>query len=164
MTEFTRDPLAPRAKPSKDTVFYAEWGRQHTFCAACGRDGPTFGLQSHHIVKQGRSHEAANLLRLCAWPCHSLAEGLDVRGASTMFEDPWLGLIRVPGDLLPKITLGIALSMKLRCDPAEVDMARLQELRGSRLPDPEEIPLYFVRQFAANRPDVIPGVHYERDA
>ncbi len=151
--EFIRD--QPRDKPSKDEEFYTAWGLAHWFCAACGR---TEGLSTHHIIKQGRAHEACNLLRLCLHPCHDLAEVLDVPDAFPTFG---VRVIASAGRLLPKITIGVALSMKLRCDPAEVDMDRLQQLRGSRLPDPEPIPAYFVRQFAANRPDVIPGVHYE---
>ena len=163
MSEFTRDPFAKRAKPSKDTAFYADWGRAHDYCAACGRDGGIFGLSTHHIVKQGRAHEACNLLRVCISPCHDLCELLDVRGPAKYAINSRGCVERFPGELLPKITLGIALSMKLRCDPAEVDMARLQELRGSRLPEPEPIPDEFIRSFKLNRPDVIPGVHYEKE-
>jgi hypothetical protein len=136
MPEFIRG--RPRPKPSKDEAFYTAWGKAHDHCAACGRSGGgALDLSTHHIVKQGRAHEAANLLRLCIHPCHDLAEGLDVR---------------VNGYLLPKITIGVALSMKMRSDPAEVDLARLQELRGSRLPDPEVIPAAFVLAYRRNRP------------
>ncbi len=155
MAEFIRD--QPRDKPCKDEAFYTAWGRAHWYCAACGR---TEGLSTHHIIKQGRAHEDCNLLRLCLHPCHDLAEGLTVAGDEEWKHGPNGRKWKVRY-LMPKITIGIALSMKLRCDPAEVDMDRLQQLRGSRLPDPEPIPAYFVRQFAANRPDVIPGVHYE---
>lgn len=160
MAEFIRDPLRPRRKPSKDEKFYTAWGKAHDFCAACGRtEGGAFGLSTHHIVKQGRAHEACNLLRLCLHPCHDLAEGMSIRvPADTMRNNGTLagywhmqGIF--PGGCLPKITIGIALSMKLRCDPAEVDMSRLQELRGSRLPDPAEIPTYFVDLYRRNRPE-----------
>jgi len=149
MSEFVRATV--RRKPCKSLAFYAAWNRAHGHCAACGRDGGAFGLSTHHIVKQGRAHEATNLLRLCVHPCHDLAEGLDVRGPAIEGIIPPGIRVRSPGPLLPKITIGIALSMKLRCDPSEVDMARLQELRGSRLPGAEPIPEFFERLYRANR-------------
>lgn len=158
MAEFTRDPFAKRAKPSKDEDFYKDWGRAHWYCAACGGPGGWPGLTTHHIVKQGRAHEACNLLRMCRHPCHDLAEGLTVVGDDKWKRSPSGKRWKVAYSL-PKITIGIALSLKLRCDPAEVDFARLQELRGSRLPDPEPIPIFFQRLFKQNRPDVIPGAY-----
>lgn len=147
MPEFVRG--QPRRKPSKSKRFYSQWGEAHNFCAACGReDGGVFGLSSHHIVKQGRAHEACNLLRLCISPCHDLAEGMTIRGEG----EPCVGFPEIRKNmLLPKITLGIALSLKLRCDPDEVDWDRLQELRGSKLPELEPIPTYFVDLWKRNR-------------
>ena len=157
--EFIRNPLADKNHPVKDEEAYAEWGRRHTFCAACGRSESAFGLSTHHIIKAGRSHEPCNLLRLCLVPCHDLAELLDVRGPAKFAwrkaaDGRLLDRVQIPGDLLPKITIGIALSMKLRADPAEVNWERLQELRGCRLPDLEEIPAHFQRLLMLNRPEL----------
>lgn len=115
--------------------FYQRWALDHPFCAACGR---TDSLTSHHIVKQGRSHEACNLLRLCQHPCHDLAEGLDI----------------LPRALFPKLTIGHCLALKWINDPAEYDAARLQELRSSRLPDPEPVPEWFLAQLRRARPEL----------
>jgi hypothetical protein len=116
------------------------WGRRHDVCAACGAgEYGTHVLTTHEIIggSGGRSQEPCNWLRLGWEPCHLLASGLDCRGEKNWF--------------LPKITLGIALSLKLRCDPDEVDWDRLQELRGSKLPDLEEIPRHFVDLWRRNR-------------
>jgi len=129
-----------RKPPSKDEEFYHRWGLDHPFCGCCGRQD---GLSTHHIVKQGRAHEACNLLRLCQHPCHDLAEGLDV---------PYVGSSE--DRLLPKLTIGVCLTLKWINDPAEYDAARLQELRGCRLPDPEPIPAAFATRLRWYRPDL----------
>lgn len=152
-TEFVRDPFRVRQKPCKDERFYRQWSAARAFCYACGGPGDFRGLQTHHIVKQGRSHEACNLVRLCA-RCHELAEGLDVRGpAKTVYLRRGRRVIeeRGLGDLLPKLTIGMCLTLKAMHDPDEVDLSRLQELRGSRLPDPEPVPEFFTREYQRNR-------------
>lgn len=121
---FVRPLFNPKTHPCKDEDFYREWAIRHPRCAACGGRGE----ETHHIVKQGRSHEPCVLLRLCV-VCHQLAEGLDVRGPD--------------GELLPKLTIGICLTLKWYADPDEYDPDRLQELRGRALPEPESIPDYF---------------------
>lgn len=146
------------APPVHDANFYTRWNRRHDFCAACGRSGTYGNLTSHHIVKQGRSDEACNLLRVCLHPCHDLAEGLDVRGDRKFVwlgEPPDMRCEMVKGDLLPKITLAVALSMKRLADPKEYNAERLQELRGCRLPDPEPIPDHFLRLLMLHRPELI---------
>ena len=151
MAEFTRD--QPRRPAVRNTTAYVAWGRAHPFCAACGREGGgAFGISTHHIVggSGGRSDEPCNLLRMCMHPCHDLAEKLDVRGPARYAHDFTGAIVQLRGELLPKITLGIALSMKLRCDPNEVDWDRLQELRGRRLPDLE----HFINLWRRNRPEV----------
>lgn len=150
MGEFVRDPFRKRAKPNRSEREYRAWGEKRTYCYLCGGEGGYFGLTTHHIVKQGRSHDATNLIRLCMEPCHSLAEMLDVRGPAhfELVQGKWQ---RVLGELLPKLGIGICLTLKQMHDPEEVDLARLQELRGSRLPDPEPVPEYFVELYSRRR-------------
>ena len=128
--EWERPRFPPKVKANKDEDAYKEWGAVRTRCAACNRTARQAwpGLTTHHIVKAGRSHDPCNLLRLCQ-RCHDLAEVLDVRG-----ED---------GELLPKLTLTICLTLKMRADPQEYDAARLEELYRKPLPDPEPIPFIF---------------------
>lgn len=168
MPEFTRD--QPRRKAVHNPVLAAKWGRSKPFCAACGAG--EYGLHvltNHHVIpgSGGRSDEPCNWLRLGMHVCHDLASGLDVRG-----EPRWVrchecgpgilsckscmgfGWVHESGILLPKITLGIALSLKMRADPDEVDLERLQELRGSRLPDLEPIPQFFIDQWNKNQPNL----------
>lgn len=130
--------MSDRAKPIKDEEFYRDWALAHHWCACCGR---TDGLTTHHIVKQGRAHEACNLLRLCLDPCHNLAEGANIRAF-------------IPGELLPKLTIGVCLTLKFINDPAEYDADRLQELRSSRLPDPEAVPEIFLAALRRARPEL----------
>lgn len=121
-----------KSRPNKDEARYREFALAHPHCQCCGlhesRSWPP--LSNHHIIKSGRSHDWCNLLRLCGHPCHSLAEGLDVRDEST-------------GLLIPKLTIGVCISIKLECDPDGFDLDRLRTLRGSRVPDPEPVPEFF---------------------
>lgn len=136
MTEHDKRILSPKTHPSKDEDTYRAWSAQRTFCYACGHKGDWLPLETHHIVKAGRAHEPCNLIRLCHRD-HCLAEGLDVRDER--------------GELLPKLTIGMCLSLKSIQDPEEYDAARLEQLRGSRLPEPEAVPEYFMRQYAKRR-------------
>jgi len=127
-------PHLVKSKPVDDVPFVRAWRDRHFFCAACGRSGP---ITVHHIIggRGGRSDEACNLLALCWEPCHLLAEGMDIiRG-------------------LPKITTGIALSMKQRVDPAEFDLERCQVLNGRQLLELEPIPAWAETLFRRNRPE-----------
>lgn len=128
--EYERPRFPPKTRPCKDEEAYKAWGAVRARCAACGKSGRQAwpGLTTHHIVKPGRSHDPCNLLRLCG-RCHDLAEVLDVRGPD--------------GELLPKLTMAICLTIKMRADPGEYDAGRLEELYGKRLPDPEPIPALF---------------------
>ncbi len=153
MADYLRPQFPPKNHPGKDEEFYREWSARHWYCAACGR---TDGLSTHHLIKAGRAHEACVLLRLCWEPCHMLAEGLDVprpEGCRMEWRDG--GFEYHP--YFPKLTIGICLSLKLRADPGELstaaDWQRLEQLRGSRLPDLEEIPELFQRLFKLNRPE-----------
>lgn len=144
-------PHLVKTKPVDDVDAVIEWGTRHWFCAACGRDGPQ---TRHHLIggRGGRSDEACNLLSLCWEPCHQLAEGLDIVQPHPPMRSIWEG--DLPNRYLPKITLGIALSMKIRVDPAEYDSERMQVLNGrQQLPDPEPIPQWFEVRFRKNRPE-----------
>ncbi len=136
----------PKTKPVDSRAAVAEYARTHPFCLACGCEWRV--LQTHHILggRAGRSDEACNLIRLCAFPCHLLAESLDVRG--TDFGE-------VEYRHLPKITDAIAIAMKIRCgELTEYDLDRLEQLNLRPLPDPEPIPSFFVRLWKMNRPEL----------
>lgn len=138
-------------RPTHDAAFAARWGRSKDWCAACGAgEYGTHTLTNHHLIggKGGRSDEACNLLRLGWHPCHQLAEGLDIVDPRNKFNvlDMDAGVRR----LLPKITLPIALSLKLRADPDEYDADRLAELLGRPLPVLQEVPAFFVRLWDMN--------------
>ena len=122
----------------------------HWYCAACGR---TEGLTVHHIIggRGGRSDEPCNLLCLCWNPCHLLAEGLDVRNAGPLAACKDL--------LLPKITLAVALTMKLETDPEEYDEVRLTILHGRPLPQLFARPHFFLWNFRKNRPEGVTHCH-----
>lgn len=132
------DLVGPKVGFVKDPAFYAAWAQAHRKCHACGI--PTSkaksmrwpGLSTHHIIKPGRSDEACNLLRLCQRD-HDLAEGRS---------------IRVNGNLLPKLSIGICLSLKKECSPGEWDPERLAWLFGKSLPDLEPIPSFLLLERA----------------
>lgn len=150
MTEHDARIMRPKNRPVDDTDALGEYARSHWFCAACGADWNVRHV--HHILggRCGRSDEAANLLMLCASPCHDLAEGLDVREYSLRsFKNP----------LLPKLRpLGIQLSLKLRLGELSAqDLERLAALHGRTLPDLEPIPVWFVEQWKRNRPELCGG-------
>lgn len=131
-----RPPLE-RVESNKDLGGYREWAMAHRFCQCCGGRGDFRGTSTHHIVKQHRSHDACNLIRLCG-TCHDLAEGLDVRDEST-------------GLLFPKLTIGVCLTLKWCRERAEWDPVRLQQLRGARLPDVAAVPLLFENTYRLRR-------------
>ena len=69
------------------------------------------GMHTHHIVGgSGRSDEACNLIRVCAY-CHR----------------------RIHRTERPVITLYDVLMAKLDHDPKEYDLDRIEELRGSAI-------------------------------
>lgn len=125
----------------KDEGFYREWGAEHAYCHVCGISESQArriwwpGLSSHHIVKAGRSHEACNLLRLCDLH-HRLAEGAQVREG---------------GELLPKLTLAICLTVKMIRDPGAWNPERLTQLFRRNLPDLEPIPPVFESEYRMRR-------------
>lgn len=146
MNEHDRRILGPKSKPVSSRDALAEFARSHHFCQACGKDGDA---TIHHIIggRGGRSDEACNLLYLCWEPCHMLAEGLDV-------PHPDWGRWHYATRLLPKLTLGIQLSMKFRADELTPEtMDRLEHLHGRALPPMEPIPKLFIQLYRRNRPE-----------
>jgi len=190
MNEHDARILGPKNKPVTNALTLLAFRDSHPFCQACGAgEYGTHVLTNHHIIggRGGRSDEDCNLLRLGWEPCHMLAEGLDIRGpekltikrgmnTGSLYEE------KTPGDLLPKITLGIALSMKIRAgelyrytitsNPAQMSAAalesgaveqvvtspewdRLSVLHGRTLPDLADIPAFFVDLYSRNRPELV---------
>jgi hypothetical protein len=96
-------------------------------------------LQTHHIIKPGRSDEPCNLFRVCE-QCHRIIEGE-----------------RVPdnkGGYFPKLTLAHVLHCKRELDPHEYDPDRLTVLWRHRerkdgfdpLPRPQSLPEAFLEE------------------
>lgn len=116
-----------KAVPVKSRATLERFAAEQDRCACCwiGRN-PTLDrrLEIHHLVKLGRSDERCNLLMLCN-ECHRLAEG---------------ERIRVAGELLPTLTLGMCLWLKLESDPEHFDLARLTKLRHWNMPPLEMLP------------------------
>lgn len=118
---FDRDPFHKR-RPIRTNAGKKRremWSKEQTFCVSCGF---TLDLETHHIVKQGRSEEPCNWLRLCR-VCHQLAENY---------------VVHRDGMRLPNLSLAHCLWLKRKWNPEEYDFDRLQELRGRFLPEPEE--------------------------
>jgi len=78
-----------------------------------------------------------------------LAEGYDIPTPRELSP----GVSDLVHRTLPKITLAVAIAMKIRSDPDEVDLVRLAELHGRPLPEPAEIPMFFRALFIHNRPE-----------
>lgn len=127
-------PQPPKVNPTYDPVGRREWALLRMRCQAClkgwreaGAD--IMGLTVHHIIKPYRSDEPCNYLLLCHL-CHDLAEGRRYR---------------VDGKLLPKLSIGICLTIKKEADPEEWNAKRLEELYGQTLPDMEPLPDFLVK-------------------
>ena len=60
-----------KSRPVKDPEAVRQWADGHDCCQVCGIDEHKArwvhitGLQTHHIIKAGRSDEPCNLLRVC---------------------------------------------------------------------------------------------------
>jgi hypothetical protein len=128
--------------PVKNLKTVRDWAARHDYCQVCliseraARWRRLTGLQTHHIIKPGRSDEACNLLRVCE-QCHRIIEGE-----------------RVPdnqGGYFPKLTLAHVLHCKRELDPHEYDPDRLTVLWRHRerkdgfdpLPRPQPLPAAF---------------------
>lgn len=131
-----------RAHPTQDQDFYAEWALSHDYCQFCGIGRAQAererwpGLERHHVIKCGRSHEACNLLMACN-RCHRLAE---------------LHSVRENGILLPKLPVAICLTVKRVREPEAWDAERLAELAHENLPDLVPIPDVIEAEFRRRRP------------
>ena len=127
--EGVKDLRFDRAHPFRDSKARLEWARrQLPCCMGCGRtegkwSGEWLVMSTHHIIKPGRADEPCNLIRLCWFPCHELAEGKRVRSE---------------GRLFPPLTLAHILWLKKRANPSEWNPERLRELLHENLPEPEE--------------------------
>lgn len=120
--------MRPLVHPIRDPETRTAWSAAHDRCQICGRTEAELrrarvwpsGLQTHHIIKPGRSDEPCNLLRVCSRH-HDLIEGYRVRGCRA-------------------ITLGNVLWAKQRWDPEEYDPERLMALWGrASLPELEKL-------------------------
>jgi RNA polymerase subunit RPABC4/transcription elongation factor Spt4 len=129
----------------KDAEARRLWAAGHDCCQVCGIDehrarwvGIT-GLQTHHIIKAGRSDEACNLLRACE-RCHRIIEGESVPDEN--------------GGHWPPLTLAHVLGCKQEHDPQEYDPDRLTVLWRNRqrspafdpLPPPAPLPAVYMAE------------------
>lgn len=128
--EADRPRIVSGEKPCKDQRFYKSWSESRTSCAACGISKVSAekyrwpGLETHHIVKPGRSHEACNLIRLCR-RCHQLAEGNDITGTIGGVEYIW-----------DRLSIENVIWLKLLSEPKDVDLMRLSQLLGRYVEKP----------------------------
>jgi len=134
-----------KSHPRKDPEAVRQWASSHDCCQVCGIDeqkarwaGIT-GLQTHHIIKPGRSDEACNLLRVCE-RCHRIIEGECVPDEN--------------GGHWPPLTLAHVLYCKQEHDPQEFDLDRLTALWRNRqrsrdfdpLPRPQPLPDAYIEE------------------
>jgi hypothetical protein len=105
-----------KSRPVTDQESVRQWADLHDCCQVCGIDehkarwAQITGLQTHHIIKAGRSDEPCNLLRVCE-RCHRIIEGECVPDGS--------------GGHRPPLTLAHVLCCKQEHDPREYDLDRL---------------------------------------
>ena len=134
-----RVPGHAESHPVKDRETLRLWAQRHDFCQVCWigqrdtRWARLTGLQTHHIIKPGRSDEPCNLLRVCG-QCHRIIEGERVPDGK--------------GGHWPRLALAHVLYSKREHDPQEYDPDRLTVLWRHRkredgfdpLPEPEPLP------------------------
>jgi hypothetical protein len=132
-----------KSRPVKDQEAVRQWAERHDYCQVCGIDEykarwmRITGLQTHHIIKVGRSDEPCNLLRVCE-RCHRIIEGESVPDEH--------------GGHWPHLTLAHVLHCKREHDPQEYDPDRLTVLWRKRqrtlgfdpLPRPEPLPEVYI--------------------
>lgn len=112
-----------KANVVRDAVLYDLYLYTHPRCECCGR---RFGLSRHHIIGgAGRSDEVCNLICLCLWRCHPLAEGERIVDGGVVYEP---------------LSLGQVLTLKSMTAPDDFDPWRLAELYGQALPDFQALP------------------------
>ena len=120
-----------------------KWAAKCDYCQACGisrenaprRDGGV-PMAVHHVIRGSRSDEPTNWMMLCH-RCHGLVH-------DDVYRD-------VDGQELPRLTLGIILTLKQDRCPKEYDRARLEQLYGATLPDELPIPEFLEREWSEYR-------------
>jgi len=134
-----------KSRPVEDQEAVRRWAENHDCCQVCGIDEHKArwvhitGLQTHHIIKAGRSDEPCNLLRVCE-RCHRVIEGESVPDEQ--------------GGHWPRLTLAHVLYCKLEHDPQQYDPDRLTVLWRNRprtldfdpLPRPEPLPDVYIAE------------------
>ena len=134
-----------KSRPVRDPEAVRQWAERHDGCQVCGIDGhkarweQITGLQTHHIIKAGRSDEPCNLLRVCE-RCHRVIEGERVPDEN--------------GGHWPQLTLAHVLDCKREHDPQQYDPDRLTMLWRNRerardfdpLPRPEPLPAVYIAE------------------
>lgn len=137
--------LHRRGHPVKDRNALEQFALAVPYCQGCGRRWGQkcwwFGrvvLHIHHLVKDGRSDEPCNLMRLCGM-CHGLCHGLRIRNPKD-------------GQLLPSLQdFALQLGLKRFRDPERWNPVRLAELLGRNLPEPAPVPGYFDLMWAEQK-------------
>jgi hypothetical protein len=129
-TPLKRTAIKRKPRRNDDPNSRYEWRQTHGACACCWAREGGFGciLHVHHMLsgRFGRKDHPANYLRLCG-PCHDLVHCGGQRGAS--------------GDLLPTLTLGMQLTLKMETDIENYDRDWMQTVMGKQpLPEPEPLP------------------------
>ena len=133
------------SRPVKNREAIQQWDDRHDCCQVCGIDESKArwvhitGLQTHHIIKAGRSDEPCNLLRACE-RCHRIIEGESVPDEK--------------GGHWPPLTLAHVLHCKREHDPQQYDPDRLTVLWRNRqrtldfdpLPRPEPLPEMYLAE------------------
>lgn len=125
--------LKQKANVVRDVDGRRAWAFTQKKCAACWLSSwnAWHWLETHHIVSSaGRCDSLPNLLRACNH-CHRAAEG---------------ERIMVHGTVLPTLSIGACLTLKMESDPGNFDLARLEILYGQRLPRPEAVPEWFLKE------------------
>jgi hypothetical protein len=126
---------------------YRPFKRDFPYCMACGIQNGWRGrfsyprwLENAHIIGgAGRRADRRGIVRLCKM-CHDLSHG---------------ERIRHNGELLPRLTLGNILWLKLARDRAHFDPDYLGSLYHYRLPEIAEPDSFFKHEWETNRKDTL---------
>lgn len=160
MNEHDARIMAPKLKSVHDPAITAEWSQRMWFCHACG--AASDNLTTHHIIggRGGRSDEWCNYLRLCWHPCHVLVhesvERLPKITLGIALTMKLLAVLATSKPTLPKLLVGLLAgypNMSFKHSADEWNPKRLEALHGRNLPDLEPIPKFFLELFARNRPE-----------
>lgn len=115
------------------------WAKKVLRCQVCGidreagrrRDGG-LDAECHHIIRGSRSDEPTNWLLVC-YRCHGLIHDAVYRDEA--------------GEELPRLTLGVILTVKRLRNPKEYDRQRLEQLFGQTLVDELPLPEFYEREW-----------------